>query len=792
MNSILGFSRPSLLTLTFALTFPLYAEVPIEFNYQGRIVDGTNLVNGTSTVLINLFDAETGGGQVYSETQSVGVVDGLYSLSVGASNSVPGSLSSALAVDPLYLELSFDGATLSPRTRIVSVPYAALSRHAESLDTGDRALYSDLARYFHPTHPIPAIPFNAMQVVDTNAGPVFLSASIGGDSFGVLGFSGRESLSRLFEFEVSLVTSNASIDIGTVIGDSCSIQFSRGGTTEFYGGVVESFAALGTRAGSALYRATVVPVVSLLRKSTDLKIFQGKSVPEILDDVFLDAGLTLPPATLTDPHPKFEYLVQYRETDFNFVSRLMEEEGIFYWFEHSSSTHEMRLADGNGGVHTVIPPAGYYGDELAPPVPGEEYLRTLDRQRNAVTGSFVLGDYDFVIPIVFSGTAADPGGIGEIYDFGLGFSNTTEATRQAGLLQGESQSRSRPVVGTSNIPGLRAGTKLQINDTTGSGFTDTYLITSVQHSAMAGGTAGTPRHYYANRFACIPDTVTFRPRRVTPKPVVQGPQTAVVVGPAGEEIYTDEYGRVKVQFHWDREGASDETSSVWMRVSQLWAGKDWGTFYLPRIGDEVIVDFLEGNPDHPLVIGSVYNQSNLPPYSVTSNRITSTGFKSKGTGGSASFNEIRFDDNAGEVQIVMHSDKVTMETLELKVDGAVRITTDAPVAAPVSAGERYRDNAIIAWARIDGTGLLGTEEFGVSSVNHFTQGEYSIVLDSTAASANLLIPVAVAEVSAQPFFPTDMRIASVQQVGPSEFKVYINDGTGNPADNPFTFMVTGR
>jgi type VI secretion system VgrG family protein len=159
--------------------------------------------------------------------------------------------------------------------------------------------------------------------------------------------------------------------------------------------------------------------------------------------------------------------------------------------------------------------------------------------------------------------------------------------------------------------------------------------------------------------------------------VVRGAQTAVVVGPSGDEIYTDEYGRIKVQFHWDREGTNDQNPSLWIRVSQPWAGADWGAFFLPRIGDEVIVDFLEGDPDRPLVIGSVYNQSNLPPYAVTSNRITRTGIKSRGTGASTSFNEIRFEDKAGEEQIVIHADKLSLEALTVEVGSTIRSTADA-------------------------------------------------------------------------------------------------------------------
>jgi len=793
MKSIFRLFVAGLWAVTFALTLPLYAEVPIEFNHQGRIVGGTNLVTGTSLVTVHLYDAETGGTRIYSETQTVTIVDGLYSLSIGASNSTPGSLESALEANPIYLELTFDATTLSPRSRIVSVPFAVASRFAESLDAGDRALYSDLLRYTQPVDPVPEIPFDAMQIVDTNSGPISLSATIGGLSFEVLGFEGVEALSRLYKFDVALAVSNTPINIGSMVGASGTIQFSRGGTTEFFDGIVESFAALGARAGSSLYRATLVPMSSMLTRNSDLKVYQDMTVPEIINNVFIDAGLPLPLPGFIDSHPIFEYVVQYRETDFNFVSRLMEEEGIFYWFEHSSGGHTMRLADNNSTVpFSALSPASYYGDELDSPVPGEEYLRTLDRQEESAIGTFVLGDYDFAIPIVFSGTATEPAGFGEIYDFGLGLSNTMEATRQAQLRIGQSQSESRPLAGTSNIPGIRAGTKFHINDVAGTGFTDIYVVSSVRHTALAAGSASAPRHYYANRFTCIPDTVTYRPPRTTPKPIVQGPQTAVVVGPSGEEIYTDKYGRVKVQFHWDREGAGDENSSAWIRVSQLWAGSEWGALTIPRIGEEVIVDFLEGDPDRPLVIGSVYNQSNLPPYSVTSNRITRSGFKTKGTAGSASFNEIRFEDQAGEEEIFIHSDKVTMETLELRLDGALRSTTDAPVAVPVNAGERYRDNAIIAWARIDGTGLLGAEEFGVSSVSHILPGEYSISLDAVAASATFLIPVAVAEVSSQPMSAAAMRVTSVQQVGSSEFKVYINDGTGLPADNPFTFLVTGR
>jgi type VI secretion system VgrG family protein len=715
------------LFLTVLLALPARAQVPELINYQGRLVSGSNLVNGSVSIAIDFFTSPVSGSSLYSETQTVNVVDGLYTMSIGSAGPT-GVLSQALMESPVFLQLTVDGTPLLPREQLAAAPYALFASRATEVDRGDAGDYENLLRDLDPDFETADLPFDSLELVSTNGGPASFSATFGSlTDLDVVAFVGKEDLSRLYEYRVEFLSSNIAINASSVVGESGEFRIHRGGLTELFKGAISEFRRIATTASHSRYIAVLRPALSSLTRRHGSRVYQNMTIKDVVDTVMTNASVGPVTDGLNATHPSWEYRVQYKESDLNFISRLMEEEGIYFVFTHSAGGPEVTLADDNtAGPVAANSPASYYGHNTSPATPGEEYIQTLDQALRPAIGKVTLGDYDFVIPIIFGSTAQVPDGPSEFHEFGTLASNTADSARLAALRLEQFQSDRSLMTGTANTPSFHPGAKFTLTDHTSTGFAGTYLITSVQHVGIKTAEPQDPTHYYANRFTCIPDTVPFRPARSTPKPRVQGPQTAVVVGPSGEEIYTDKYGRIKVQFHWDREGMSDENSSLWMRVSQPWAGSDWGTIFIPRIGDEVIVDFLEGDPDRPLVVGSVYNQARLPPYALPTNR-TVTAIRTRSSpSGSGAFNEIRFEDKAGSEQILIHSKDLRLDA-PVTVQGDFTVSSNAGPSTLVAPGERFRDNSIRAWARVDSNGSVGTDEFGVGSVIRPATGQYVVL-----------------------------------------------------------------
>jgi type VI secretion system secreted protein VgrG len=336
----------------------------------------------------------------------------------------------------------------------------------------------------------------------------------------------------------------------------------------------------------------------------------------------------------------------------------MEEEGIFYFFEHSDSSHKLILADDASAVVSCSQEKVRFSA-----TPGgwreEDVITALEMERVVHSTSVILTDYDPLQPALNLQSSAVKHAEDEVYDYPGKYTEIREGERYSSLRLEALSAREEVLRGTSHCRAFESGRKFGLTDYYRQDANKDYLLLSVEHSAKGGGyRSGSPGAEYVNQFECIPVAVPYRPPRNTPRPVIRGSQTAVVVGPSGEEIYTDEHGRVKVKFYWDRDGKKDENSSCWVRVSQPWAGKNWGAVAIPRIGQEVIVDFLEGDPDRPIITGRVYNAKQAPPYELPGNK-TQTGIKSrssKGGDGSA-FNEIRMEDKKGEELLYVHAEK---------------------------------------------------------------------------------------------------------------------------------------
>jgi type VI secretion system secreted protein VgrG len=474
-------------------------------------------------------------------------------------------------------------------------------------------------------------------------------------------FTGTEGLSRLYHFQIDFhPKDDEPLDAAELLGaEALLTMMVPGGVPRYLHGKVRALKALGLREGRWRYQLFLAPSLWWLTRVRKSRIFQQQTVPDILKAVLEEAGVDVR-LSLSGSYAQREYCTQYRETDFAFLSRLMEWEGIFYYFEHSESGHTLVIGD-RPSVHEPLP-----GGATLPLREDDghatdgEYLSTLIRMQRLRPGKVHLKDFDFERPALdVSGKDKSPKGEAalEVYDYPGEYVTPAVGKQAARVRLEEAVQAARTLEGEGRAPSLTPGYRFEVED--GGSHAGEYTVVEVMHSGNqpeAQGGREALGALYSNQFKCMPFEVPFRPRRLTPTPSIPGIQTATVVGPAGEEIHVDEYGRVKVQFHWDREGQRDDKASCWVRVAQSWGGPAWGAQYLPRIGHEVVVRFLEGHPDRPLIGGAVYNGENPTPYALPDERTKST-LKSASSLGSNGFNELRIEDAAGEEEIFVHAQK---------------------------------------------------------------------------------------------------------------------------------------
>jgi type VI secretion system secreted protein VgrG len=488
--------------------------------------------------------------------------------------------------------------------------------------------------------------------------------------------TGREELGRLFEFKLSLLSENKSVALADVLGKNLTvtIQFTDDRKRYFNGDIVRFRQLTKTVDKYYCYEAVIKPRLWFLTRTSDCKIFQTKSATEIIDAVLQDYGISDVRKSLSGTYKAREYCVQYNETDFDFISRLMEEEGIYYYFEHENGKHTLVLADsisahknidGEATLPFMLRKAGYSKDSV--------YDWNVVQQ--VQSGIYAHTDYDFTKPRAdlksqssISRTHAHAGK--ELFSFDPNrYSESADGETYAKMRIQEEQTTWEVIEGKTNCKTFSTGKLFKVkgyqrddqNDKEHLLVASEYELkmeTATAAATVAGQLDATMGIYFDCAFKAIDSQRPYRAASITPRPVVQGPQTAVVVGKSGEEIWTDEYGRVKVHFFWDRLGTKDENSSCWLRVAQVWAGKAWGGINVPRIGEEVIVEFLGGDPDEPIVTGRVYNQVQTVPYALPTNQ-TQSGLKTQSTkeGAAENFNELRFEDKKGEEQVYFHAEK---------------------------------------------------------------------------------------------------------------------------------------
>jgi len=477
-----------------------------------------------------------------------------------------------------------------------------------------------------------------------------------------------ESLGELFTFELDMLSEDHSISFDDIVGQNVTVRLTRpGGEERYFNGYVSEFSQDVQAGRMATYRATVVPWLWFLTRTADCRIFQEKKVPDIIKEVFRDYGFSDFDDRLTGSYRTWEYCVQYRETAFHFVSRLMEQEGIYYFFEHENGKHTLVLAD-SASAHQDCPDASEI--EYRPAEQGlqdRECLFAWSIEKAVKPGTYKLNDFDFKNPkknLLTQGQIqrSHGGASYEVFDHPGEYVEYGDGEQYARTRIEEQHAEHEVGIGGTNCGGIATGGTVTVKDFPRDDQNRKYLVTGTNISLSSDefdseeGTSIGGGQSCSISFTAIDAGEQYRAARTTPKPVIQGCQTAIVVGKAGEEIYTDEYGRVKVQFHWDRRSKADETSSCWIRVSQLWAGKKWGAMFIPRIGQEVIVEFLEGDPDRPIITGRVYNGDEMPPYKLPDKKTKST-IKTNSSKGGGGYNELRFEDEKGKEQIYVHAEK---------------------------------------------------------------------------------------------------------------------------------------
>lgn len=521
-----------------------------------------------------------------------------------------------------------------------------------------------------------------------------VATPLGEDALLLTEFDGSEGLSQLFRFRLGVIAENGTaVDFEKLLGQKITA------TLALAGGEARHFNGICSRVGEGVpdatftpYQLEIVPQPWFLTRIAQSRIFQQVTVPDILKQVF--QGLDVDYQLQGTYEPR-DFCAQYRETDFAFASRLMEEEGIFYFFKHRADGHTMVLGD-DPQAHPDLPIVSRIEFEDAEGgVREPDRIHAWEKSQELRSGKVTLWDHCFELP--HKHLEADKptlesalvGGVThklkvgrndrlELYDYPGGYAQRFDGIdpgggeraadlskifadnqRTVGLRMQEEAAQALLIRGSGYCRYLASGHKFTLARR---GAADgQYVVVGVHHVAKLAGDYRSGRGgelAYENSFTCIPAALPFRPVRSTPRPVVHGTQTAVVVGPAGDEIFCDKYGRVKVQFHWDRQGQNDANSSCWVRVGTPWAGRQWGAIHIPRVGQEVLIAFEEGDPDRPIIVGGVYNADQMPPYTLPDNK-TQSGLKSRSTlsGTPDNFNELRFEDKKGSEQVYFHAEK---------------------------------------------------------------------------------------------------------------------------------------
>ena len=758
----------SLILALLAVSFqPAFGASPgTSFTYQGRLSNGTNATAGLYDLTFSVWNASTGAAQVGNTltNAAVGVTNGLFTATLDFGSGVFDGNARWLEVE---VRTNGSGAfvTLAPRQALSATPYAQFAPSAGSaaqaaavtagaittsmlangavtsakigvaavkpsnLDDGGNAIYQGFlgpASSMDSTAPLPC---STLSLVSSNSGaaPSF-SFTLDAGAFGtVVSFTGHEGMSEPYAYVVEALAAPGLLDPNAQMGRQGRLSFARNGRTTAFAGLVTGCSASSYDGTNELYTFRLESPLAYLALNTDYRIYQAMNVPTIVSNLYQGLTAYTLSKSLSGTYSPTVNTIQYAETALNFFQRQLESEGIYYYFNLDGTPPTLNLADSPsaypvGNVAAFL----YYGDTSTNIPAGTEFIRSFQKAKRESTKTSVLNAYDFTRPqtdLTRMASSSDGLGQGTNYQFGSTFLSTQP---HAVAQEARQQVERSTCFGTANGPDLRAGYTFKLTDQTGSSLDSTYLVTSVQHAAFRRTTNGVSSFYYGNQFQVIPSSMAFRPAAKTPKPVAL-PCVANVTGPAGEEIYVNEYGQVKVQFRWDRYGANDETSSAWLRLASPWAGQGRGMLFLPRIGDEVMVEFVQGDPDQPVVTGSFYNEAAMPPYALPANQTRSTikTLSSKGGGGA---NEIMFEDRKASELLAIMAEKDF--TLSANHDISISATHDLSITAGQGMGINTTSDPVAALDVRDSSGNSGTIHVGADAVGgepklvRFGDGDY--------------------------------------------------------------------
>lgn len=518
--------------------------------------------------------------------------------------------------------------------------------------------------------------------VDPKKYPIRLEGSYTGDELFLIGAVVEEGLSTLTRTMVEFVCVNRALDLEAVLGTKMRVVMDNGsGVTRKFPGTCVALEYLGSETGSAHFSAEIRPWLWFLTRTKECRIFQEQNVPDIIQKILGDYGFSSDlDLRLSSNYDVRDYVVQYRETDYDFICRLMEEEGIYFYFTVEGDREKLVLAD-DVGAHDPVP--GESTIEFQPRSTSQFRSRDIifdwKSSERVTSGKVTLNDFNFENPKgdLLSSNAIPKGAHSykdkEVYDYPGHHRTSAVGDKRARVRMEAEAIRHKTTTGMANATNLGVGSIFSLSEHPRKSDNSSHMVTRALHKMQLVGSDLAPPSIrgelhaafaefaasddpYEVAFATIPSADQYRAPLVTPWPEIAGVHTAIVVGPKGDEIYTDEYGRIKVQFHWDRLGKKDEKSSCWVRTMMPWTGKAWGMIAVPRIGQEVVIHFEEGDPDRPMAIGMLYNAEMMPPYSLPAN-MTQSGLKTNSSKKGNGFHELMFEDKKDSELVRFQSER---------------------------------------------------------------------------------------------------------------------------------------
>lgn len=541
-----------------------------------------------------------------------------------------------------------------------------------------------------------------------------LSTPLGEDALLINEFEGTERVSHLFHFKLTMLSERDDIDADDLLGKRVTLRIETVEDERHWTGLVSSFLRTGqVRAPGAndemltRYQCEIVPWLWPLTLNEDSRVFQNQSIPDIVETILNDFELRDYHLDLRGDYPPLTYCTQYQESNFDFISRLLEQAGIYYYVKYDANTETVVFTDNNDANPDLDPSFIRFADEGS--TKDEDSITALNRRSHLRSGRVVMRDYNFEKPADALETSVDSlVRIGDNHNYERfvypGQYDQQDQGERIARVQMEAEEAEHEILdGASTVRGLAPGHCFELEGHPLNDLNQELMVLSVRHHGRNNVGEESASSTYSNVCAFIPRKVPYREPKRTPKSRILGPQIATVVGPSGEEIHTDKYGRIKIQFPWDRRGEFNDKSSCWVRVVHSHAGAKWGGFMLPRIGEEVLVAFEHGDPDRPLIVGSLYNANNMPPYDLPAEATKST-LKTNSSKGGNGFNELRFEDRAGNEEIFLHGQKDLQ--IRIRNDSIASIERDSHETIAES---RYLQVGKDRHQQVDGNDILAVD-----------------------------------------------------------------------------------